>query len=393
MTTPTAVSHRIGYPHLGSARLRVRLRQITANPCDQLVRGYGRVVLSNGTSDAVWEELRATRWDPPGAACDHEHRRRTYVFALEQAEQMFRAAANVGLPTRPLLALYGLNQAGRSIAAAASKTKGCSNDVWQLKGHGIHCADKSLYGPLPDIAIYSDGDERKSSFVKLSQLLDSPLPSKSFQVTLNGFWDCLPENRLVPLCEQGESRRTPLYAEYRDLFSEPHPLVHVPVVGFPSWVMNATDTQKILANYMASFPGLRGVQSVVQFQGIPAFTSHDDGWGEINMNWELPKGLSGSYAERLAYLQTMTRPYDGALCFFPELGNSGRSAHPLMTWWAVLFTLSILARYQPAEWAQHIDVDHSRYAVPLENLLKRAIDVVPRLIAEAIIQVARPNDE
>jgi hypothetical protein len=30
-----------------------------------------------------------------------------------------------------------------------------------------------------------------------------------------------------------------------------------------------------------------------------------------------------------------------------------------MARWAVLFTLSMLARYQPAEWAAHVDVDAS----------------------------------
>jgi hypothetical protein len=50
----------------------------------------------------------------------------------------------------------------------------------------------------------------------------------------------------------------------------------------------------------------------------------------------------------------------------------------------------MLARYQPAEWAGHINVDDSRHAVAVESLLKRAISIVPALIAEAIDQVAGP---
>ena len=65
--------------------------------------------------DAAWGRLRATRWDPPGAASENGERRRTYVFGLEQAEQMFRAGASVGPATRPLLVFYGLSQAGRAI--------------------------------------------------------------------------------------------------------------------------------------------------------------------------------------------------------------------------------------------------------------------------------------
>jgi hypothetical protein len=59
-----------------------------------------------------------------------------------------------------------------------------------------------------------------------------------------------------------------------------------------------------------------------------------------------------------------------------------------MAWWAVLFALSTLARYHPAEWAVHIDVDRSRHAVLLENLLKQAMEIVPFLILEAIEQHA-----
>jgi hypothetical protein len=58
-------------------------------------------------AEATWEQLRGTRWSPPPAAAADQARRRTYVFALEQAEQMFRAAAGTGVATRPLLVFSG----------------------------------------------------------------------------------------------------------------------------------------------------------------------------------------------------------------------------------------------------------------------------------------------
>jgi hypothetical protein len=70
------------------------------------------------------------------------------------------------------------------------------------------------------------------------------------------------------------------------------------------------------------------------------------------------------------------------------MGNSGSGIHPLMAWWVVLHSLSMLARYQPAEWSAHIDVDRSQYAVALEVLLSDALAVVPALIAETIEQLA-----
>ena len=106
------------------------------------------------------------------------------------------------------------------------------------------------------------------------------------------------------------------------------------------------------------------------------------------MNWALPGGKAGGYAEQFEFLKDRTRLYSGSLYFFPSIAADKRSIHPLMAWWAVLFALSTLARYHPAEWAVHIDVDRSRHAVLLENLLKQAMEIVPFLILEAIEQHA-----
>lgn len=112
------------------------------------------------------------------------------------------------------------------------------------------------------------------------------------------------------------------------------------------------------------------------------------------MNWALPSGRAGGYTEQMAFLKSRTRLYSGSLYFFPGLGPYQPDIHPLMIWWAVLYSLSMLARYHPAEWAAHIDVDRSKYAVPLENLLTQAMETVPRLIIEVIGQLAAsaPDD-
>ncbi len=106
------------------------------------------------------------------------------------------------------------------------------------------------------------------------------------------------------------------------------------------------------------------------------------------MNWEHPGGRTGTPGEHLDYLRSMTRAYRGELWLFPSAGGTGKSMHPLLAWWVALFTLSMLARYQPAEWAAHVDVDASPHAVPIERLLARAISVIPELVVEAITQVA-----
>jgi hypothetical protein len=129
--------------------------------------------VDNKGAESVWDALRATRWRPPASASRDLDRQQTYVAALEQAEQLFRAAAGVGVAARPLLLFYGLSQAGRAVAAAA-RLKG---DQYRLAQHGIKACD--LDGDLPDIRVEAGTAGRPSSFVRLSELLDSPVWDKS----------------------------------------------------------------------------------------------------------------------------------------------------------------------------------------------------------------------
>ena len=341
---------------------------------------------------AVWEKLRGTRWSPPAAAASDSLRRRTYVFALEQAEQMFRAATTAGVATQPLQVFYGLSQAGRAIAAAAPALTG---EDWKLAGHGLHCDPATLRGPLPGIRLETGKRGGSPSFVRLSELLGSPVWASSELVALNTLWDCLPENRLFSLEDAGEARTTPLSVDYRSLLAEPHPLVSVPVIYFPPQVVASPEGGMALAAYMSRLPDVPPWHSFHKVSAAPDaapnFSIHSDGWGELVMNWAHPGGQAGTPADHLAYLRAMTRPYRGDLWLFPRAGDTGPSMHPLMTWWAVLFTLSMLARYQPAEWAAHINVDDSPHAVPIERLLARAISTIPELVAEAIEQVTGPH--
>jgi hypothetical protein len=344
--------------------------------------------MQSGTdAEAMWEKLRGTRWNPPVAVSGSESRRQTYVFGLEQAEQMFRAAAGVGVATRPLLLFYGLSQVGRAIAAAAVSA---DQDGWELEGHGIRCASQSLRGPLPEIRVQADKEGSKGSFARLSELLGSPLWPKAESPTLGVLWDMLPENRFSPLDDAGVSRRTPLLVDHQFTDPEPHPLVSVAVIYFPPWVATA-DGSAALDSYLKAFPDMPAWDSYHrrgrEHDSVPDFTRHVDGWAELVMNWELPGG-SGGLEEKRGFLRTMTRPYNGEWWMFPAAGAADRGMHPLMAWWAVLYTLSMLARYQPAEWAAHINIDASRHAITVETLLKRAIVIVPALIAEAIDQVA-----
>lgn len=89
-------------------------------------------------------------------------------------------------------------------------------------------------------------------------------------------------------------------------------------------------------------------------------------------------------------MKEMARRYRHEWYFFPALGSTGKSIHPLMAWWVVMHALSMLARYQPAEWARRCtDVDTSTCAVAVEQLLDTALQAVPDLVLQAIHEVSR----
>ena len=68
----------------------------------------------------------------------------------------------------------------------------------------------------------------------------------------------------------------------------------------------------------------------------------------------------------------------------PDLPTDDRPPSILMTWWAVLFALSMLARYHPVDWVAALDPDRSSVAVVLERAMEAALEVVPSLVLEAV---------
>jgi hypothetical protein len=61
-----------------------------------------------------------------------------------------------------------------------------------------------------------------------------------------------------------------------------------------------------------------------------------------------------------------------------------------MLYWAVMYVLSRLARYEPRDWLKLISVSASRDAVAIEYLLDEAQSALPELAHTAIEQVAGP---
>jgi hypothetical protein len=63
----------------------------------------------------------------------------------------------------------------------------------------------------------------------------------------------------------------------------------------------------------------------------------------------------------------------------------GTVLRPLMAWWALLYSLSMLARYHPESWVNALDLNRSPLAVPLADCLDQAVTAVPHLVLEALL--------
>ncbi|WP_405633746.1 YaaC family protein (plasmid) [Streptomyces sp. NBC_00016] len=333
-------------------------------------------------TDEAWERLRASRSNPPARASTGA-RRKTYSAALEQLEQMFRAAAVVGPATRPLQVFYGLSQAGRAITAAAWSLKG---EDWRLDSHGIKTT--GFDRPFPEIEIRTDPAGTQGSFVKVSEVLDSPVWEKT-SVRLEDVWDLLPPTRRHPLTSR--NRMPALYTDIESVGGHLNSLMSLPVCDIPDRVIEA-GTREALADFFATYPALAGhagyeITGPLGDDGPPDYARYRHGGGELRVMWAMPEGVTDGNELR-RHIRAITRSYAGCWYFLPALPRMTRELHPLMAWWAVLYTLSMLARYEPATWGRLISVDNSQHAVPVEQVLERAISHLPVLIADTIIEVS-----
>jgi hypothetical protein len=310
-------------------------------------------------------------------AADDLKRRRVYVSALQQAEELFVAASQVGYASRPLLTFYGLSQSGRAIAAAGWNT----DADWHLLGHGLEVPKLDM--ALPDIEVCQQGDSQ-TSFIRLSSILRSPpLPRihDSNRVTLNDLWDAVPETRARPL---KVSPAHPALDFTKIDLGESHPWVSGIVRGIPPPVTDSPNARAAFDEFMKAYPTAAGYDLVRAdaHTDAPGYF-FEDGRICLQMHWEIGEE-NATERQREARIARVVTNCNGSWYLLPVLGNNNRPLHPLMAWWAILFVLSMLARYQPGEWVSALDVDASRYAVALESLLTNALIVVPALISQTI---------
>lgn len=326
----------------------------------------------------TWAEIRALRADPPGRA-KKGPRRTVFGAALQQAEELFRSSELLGASTRPINIFYGLSQATRAIASAGIADR----NAWQLRGHGI-THEKGFDRSLSSIQFQESRDAR-GSYTSLSDLLNSPRSESPVLLV-----DALASLPHTPAGASWTDRVRPLsyrlhpqgmdgtyHIHSRDYFVEtsgwPRPPgeISADIEPLRRWALEH------LEHY---FPGLTSAS--------PLPDEHPNIRVEIDsqiltLRFRSEDTLSANW-QREAIIKDLGLQYSGQPFIFPRFRGFSAPQHPLMIWWACLWSFSMYARYEPSRWSSLIDVDTSPDAVGIETLLDDSLDVVPQMILKEL---------
>ena len=307
--------------------------------------------LESDSTEESWRRIRTLRSCPPGSM--PASRSQLFASSLEQAQQQFTAAAHIGYESRALNLYYGLSQSGRAVAAALTPDKAGKSP--EVRGHGLKIVSfqsvraKTLW----DVQVRAEGgDDTDTSYGRLASLLRSdPLETP---VSLGAIWHMIPEICLdYPVGEHPEPRWTNKpYAAGRETVEE-----KVFTVQASPEEMQDNETR-----LRSLYPDLAEAR-LLKFGGS-SYSVLDDGTRTEEALFTF---------ERTSGLRKLRR--DDIL--MPACSAGSKALDPLLAWWVLLYTLSMVTRYLPVVWTQCIDVNRSAMAVPLETALSKALESVP----------------
>lgn len=146
---------------------------------------------------------------------------------------------------------------------------------------------------------------------------------------------------------------------------------------------NDGDALRVNAEVVTALVGRypEALRPITENLQVPMETSWFGTRGSVRLT--VPLGRQpGDVLDQLLFYRTTGTEYRGQRYWFPAV--AGQTLHPLVAWWAVLYTFSMLARYEPERWAKTIDVNQSEWAMPVEHLLDCALDALPDVIYAAL---------
>jgi hypothetical protein len=294
-----------------------------------------------------------------------------YGAALAQFDELITASAAVSPASRPLPLFYALSQAGRAIAAAHVESS------WRLRWHGLGSPQLGVAPLAVEVKRTPAANEDEGSVDSVTGVADA-IGSDIFAdtATIGALWASLPEVfDLLPPSFVGEliPIRLALQPDPQGLHLRIDP-GHVYAVA-----IDCDDSPDELDKDLSEhYPASVGIRAYVPFQGQPVsrvFTPYGSG---LVVRWNRGAARSAGLDREVAALER-----DGWCWLRPSV--SGVALSPLLTWWALLFGLSMLARYEPAGWMRTLDYESSDLAAPVAKLLDIGLVRVPELVLEALV--------
>jgi hypothetical protein len=136
----------------------------------------------------------------------------------------------------------------------------------------------------------------------------------------------------------------------------------------------------LLSEFFGRYPALRDWQRVDPTTPITAVQGNDRGLWDVTVRLAAPNNSDHDLRRRSVF-------YRGGLYAFPTIAD-GMTIHPSLSWWQILISLSMLARYQPNEWFTLIEVDKHQDAVPIESILTFCQQTLPEIALRGIEDAA-----
>jgi hypothetical protein len=316
--------------------------------------------LEKADPDLCWQHIRSLRVSGCGFA-QSGARRSVFRAAVQQSEQLFQASNSVDYSARPLLLYYGLSQACLAILQASPRLVSGKTSP---KGHGMKLETSTV-----GIGTVLPGSDTLGELSLLMKALGSG--GIGVNATIERLWSTLPDHRRG-FNAAADISLAPWYLNMPTDLQDDGISISVPDVGLLGSSFGAT-----LAAMIEKRPQLADLNLTQARLGDNWFSrSRSDGfvlYAKASNIVEVQRNIriESSYYETLAPRVFAT--LDG-----------GASVHPLVIWLAVLFGLSMLARYYPEKWSELLRIDGSNSAPMLEDILQHAPIVCPALILNTV---------
>jgi hypothetical protein len=261
---------------------------------------------------------------------------------------------------------YALSQAGRALAAAR-----CEN--WAVGAHGIS-EDRSVSHDDPLLRQVKRRASADDAFSALCAALSAPDPFGTARrpIEIGAAWAALPElNRYMPSWVE---RWWPALEAYNTAAGTQYHTMELRIISRapqPLDILSAEAYPSLPEGYTFEPAAYRDVPMDPTTVRLGAVT------------WERSDTTPSVFDLTHARSQSLDR------WLLPAPPGSDAPFVPLTAWWVLLFGLSIFARYHPGLWSSALNLDGSERALPLRLLLDDSLNVVPGLIAEALIEETR----